>query len=350
VSFDELIYALHAGSSVRETQDAFLRHAADVLPARAHGIYQLDPLTRQPLLVQTRGVSDAFLSAYEGVGRTIDPLLARVTTERDVFCSDLDFTARSWRAHPFYEIVAYGGIHRVMQAPIVCDGELVGTLNVATAGRDRPLGRELRDRVRVVARHMSLVYARVLREAETQRRQTLAERILDMLNMPLVATDRDGTVLFSNAAAAQLLRRSDCAHVLREHAAQLRNGRRVVVAEVPIARGEARFPARRRAQGESVSMSIRSTLLAGGGAVLSFLYERPAAVAVQLPILTPREREIVDLVVRGLDNGQIAAAASISRNTVKQHLKRVFGKLDVSSRAELAGAVVRAGADPFTQA
>jgi DNA-binding CsgD family transcriptional regulator len=54
------------------------------------------------------------------------------------------------------------------------------------------------------------------------------------------------------------------------------------------------------------------------------------------PALTAREREMVELVARGLNNLEIAAAASISRNTVKQHLKHVFEKTGVRSRAELA--------------
>jgi len=53
------------------------------------------------------------------------------------------------------------------------------------------------------------------------------------------------------------------------------------------------------------------------------------------PKLTNREREISLLVVDGLTNKEIAAGLSISENTVKTQLKRIFEKLGVNSRALL---------------
>jgi DNA-binding CsgD family transcriptional regulator len=51
--------------------------------------------------------------------------------------------------------------------------------------------------------------------------------------------------------------------------------------------------------------------------------------------LTPREREIADLVAKGLTNAEIGAELWITQNSVKQALKRMFRKLNVSARAEL---------------
>jgi DNA-binding CsgD family transcriptional regulator len=42
------------------------------------------------------------------------------------------------------------------------------------------------------------------------------------------------------------------------------------------------------------------------------------------------------LAARGLSNRQIAGELGLSINTVSNHLKRVYGKLNVHSRAELA--------------
>lgn len=53
------------------------------------------------------------------------------------------------------------------------------------------------------------------------------------------------------------------------------------------------------------------------------------------PKLTDREREISLLVVEGLTNREIAAGLSISENTVKTQLKRIFEKLGINSRALL---------------
>lgn len=51
--------------------------------------------------------------------------------------------------------------------------------------------------------------------------------------------------------------------------------------------------------------------------------------------LTPREVQIAELVAQGLTNAQIGAALWITQNSVKQALKRMFRKLEVSSRAEM---------------
>jgi DNA-binding CsgD family transcriptional regulator len=51
--------------------------------------------------------------------------------------------------------------------------------------------------------------------------------------------------------------------------------------------------------------------------------------------LSPREREIVEMVARGLPNKAIAGVLEISCWTVSTHLRRVFSKLGVSSRASM---------------
>jgi DNA-binding NarL/FixJ family response regulator len=50
--------------------------------------------------------------------------------------------------------------------------------------------------------------------------------------------------------------------------------------------------------------------------------------------LTPREREIMELLAHGLDNDDIAKRLFITRNTLKNHITRVFAKLGVTSRSQ----------------
>jgi NarL family two-component system response regulator LiaR len=57
--------------------------------------------------------------------------------------------------------------------------------------------------------------------------------------------------------------------------------------------------------------------------------------------LTPREREVVALMVEGLSNPEIAARLVVSRSTAKAHVSNILSKLGVSSRAEAISVVLR---------
>ncbi len=59
--------------------------------------------------------------------------------------------------------------------------------------------------------------------------------------------------------------------------------------------------------------------------------------------LTAREREVMGLVVDGASNDEIGARLGISTRTVESHLHRLFERLGVSSRTELAARALREG-------
>jgi NarL family two-component system response regulator LiaR len=52
--------------------------------------------------------------------------------------------------------------------------------------------------------------------------------------------------------------------------------------------------------------------------------------------LTEREREVLKLLVKGLSNAQIAEQLGVSPYTIRNHVSRIFSKLNVSSRTEAA--------------
>lgn len=50
--------------------------------------------------------------------------------------------------------------------------------------------------------------------------------------------------------------------------------------------------------------------------------------------ISPREHEVLELLARGHSNREIAKALFVSSNTVKTHLSRLYGKLEVSRRTQ----------------
>jgi len=62
-----------------------------------------------------------------------------------------------------------------------------------------------------------------------------------------------------------------------------------------------------------------------------------------LPALTPREREVLRLLARGLTNRQIAERLVVSEHTVHRHVTNILRKLELPSRAAAAARAVRAG-------
>lgn len=71
----------------------------------------------------------------------------------------------------------------------------------------------------------------------------------------------------------------------------------------------------------------------------------PAAVGAATA-LSPREQEIARMVATGCTNKEIASVLEISSWTVSTHLRRIFGKLDVSTRAAMVARLVLSDGRP----
>jgi DNA-binding NarL/FixJ family response regulator len=60
----------------------------------------------------------------------------------------------------------------------------------------------------------------------------------------------------------------------------------------------------------------------------------PPAIHRNLTVLTPREREVLTLMGRGLSNSEIAKQLTLSEATAKTHVAHIFGKLSLRDRAQ----------------
>jgi two-component system NarL family response regulator len=78
-------------------------------------------------------------------------------------------------------------------------------------------------------------------------------------------------------------------------------------------------------------------------------YKLPMDVATRLaqrraaPQLSPREREVLELIVKGRSNKEIGADLGVAENTVKNHVKVVLEKLGVQDRVQATTRAIRSG-------
>ena len=75
------------------------------------------------------------------------------------------------------------------------------------------------------------------------------------------------------------------------------------------------------------------------GRLVNFFQEGALEEKQPFPELTPREREVLELIANGVSNQDIADRLHISPRTVGNHISNIFGKLQVSDRAQ---AIVKA--------
>jgi pimeloyl-ACP methyl ester carboxylesterase/DNA-binding CsgD family transcriptional regulator len=100
--------------------------------------------------------------------------------------------------------------------------------------------------------------------------------------------------------------------------------------------------------GEVAPAGKRPERRGGLGSALSRPASRPPRPAVGWASLTTAELPVVRLAAEGHTNAEIAARLFLSRYTVETHLKHVFAKLGVASRAELAASAAGHGVPPDT--
>jgi DNA-binding NarL/FixJ family response regulator len=93
-------------------------------------------------------------------------------------------------------------------------------------------------------------------------------------------------------------------------------------------------------RGEADGLAARARLDLGDGPPAP--HAEPDPTAAEDPFgLTPRERQVLELVARGATNREIGAELFMAEKTASVHVSRILAKLAVRSRTEAAGVAHR---------
>ena len=339
----QLASSLAGATTIDEVLDLYLKGAREVIPSRAVGIY-LSRGAGKPPRALADGVSEYYLELYEELGRQLDPVLKAVVESGQAHSSSQMMSAEKWQASEFYQrVLSVHGFHATLKAPIVAQGRVIGTLNFgdrAPDAYDRPGDLDLATALGHIV-GLSVTMATRLEDAERERLQL--GQAFEASDDALIITDLRTGARQPNAAARQILQLLDDedAALLLEDLLALQHTHRPpdgVVAEVR--GGRHLVSVRPLPPGSDRKVLITRLTLRSAEAS-----DTEVATFTQA-LLSPRERQIAAAVSLGLHDQQIADNLVLSVHTVKQHLKSIYRKLEVSSRVELTRLVLmRRGPD-----
>ena len=319
-----------------ELSRIYLDEVKDLVLPYGMGVYFLDPKTHALEHGVNHGVSDYFAARYEEAGRAVDPMLRAVIETGAPAQITSVMSQEEWLSHPLYTEVNYlHGITRLLEAPVLYKGEVIGTLYFGGDDSTPPIGPSHVALSACLGRVVGVAKASLARCEQLERKCNRVVTALDLAAEPVIVNDLLLGQRVVNASAQELLARVDCASperlVEQMMASESRVTKEVATAEAAVdlrEGGRARLRMRSLHRREPRGVVVTFLDLQTNGVPI---FPRPVSAA-----LTARELEVAELAAAGLRDGQIARRLFISPYTVNQHLKRVYAKLQIHSRVELA--------------
>ena len=170
---------------------------------------------------------------------------------------------------------------------------------------------------------------------------------LERVGVPAYTVDRAGVFTWQNAAAREnfgnLVGNHYSTVIVPEELLKVREqfARKIVGGEATEYRTVVRVP-----DGRRIPVEISSVPLAEGGGCHGVfglaVVDEPAAAPPKVRGLTPRQHEVLQLLAAGSSTDQIATALTISRETVRNHVRHILRALGAHSRLEAVATARRA--------
>lgn len=276
-----------------------------------------------------------------------------VPLEEPVLMSDVS-TQATVHGNPYYEFFAKPqGITDAVAIVLARDDHIIASLGLGRHGTAPPLTAAEMDEMRVLAPHLrrAIVIGRLLETSTTAARNF--SEVLDASRAGVVLVDHRRRIVHANRVARAMLGIGDPIHVAGgqlELAGEIVPGAlsRAVsgASEARVGGRGAGIPCRTR-DGQPLSVQVLPLEKRQGSntprdAVAAvFIAESaggPGTSAEALSLmfdLTPAETRVFSLIVEGLDLPEIATQLSVSRETAKTHLGRIYRKTERQNRVEL---------------
>jgi PAS domain S-box-containing protein len=193
----------------------------------------------------------------------------------------------------------------------------------------------------------------------TDRLQDVDLSLVDSLVVPASLHDVDGRFVHMNAAAERASGHTN-AQLLGHHFTELLHPearenveeqfRRAVERGEPTEFETVFIDAGGHLRGVGAQhLPLRDGDTIVGVLILAFEVRQPPSEPVgrPRPQLTPRQREILDLIAAGLSTAEVASELTLSPETVRNHLRSVFRELRAHTRVEAIVAAHRLGCSPL---
>jgi DNA-binding CsgD family transcriptional regulator len=336
---------LHKTLDVDVLLSTYISIIGGFVPAPAAAIYLLDPGTGRPTRLAAQGADEhlfpRFLSAYETGGRECDPVYSRVSKQLKITSSSMLPKRERWENHPFHRVLSVGALEHILEAPIVTsDKGLVGTLNFGRSGTEPRFSDDDVTLVDRIAEHVSIAISHAAEVTRLRERDGAMDGVFQALGTAVMITDSAGEIQFLNLSARHLFQECETNPALKTIVAEgLRHNLEALTDLSRVSRC-LRLPP--RTLNRSPYLTMNSVAVGSGrGLVATFWYqpgENPSFEYLH-DLLTPQEIRVLEMLAQGLENKEIAEFMTISVDTVKSHLKRIFAKMRVASRTQLLSQV-----------